>query len=283
MPGSSKVITACTSLADSLEPAPLTTPEELALFMNLHDEMVYPGGNHDNAPMPMDFELLKNQFNHAVAQKWKEDPASKFIYKMKTATLLLMAYDRAAESEQCNKLIGSKKDLVIKLLSDLKDDSHFVFPDIKVRAASESEVVVPAPVGLVVPPPPSVVVAEEAVAMEVEVVVVKDNVEDWDWEAHGGRSTRQLKARIAVLKKSVYCPKCHLICKHLSSKRWKIVNGHSVSARKGSNAYPDCDAKGHVSKDEAQVWANRFRNNRTIKRIQKLIDNKSKKKKQNKQ
>jgi hypothetical protein len=91
MPGSSKVITACTSLADSLEPAPLTTPEELALFMNLHDEMVYPGGNHDNAPMPMDFELLKNQFNHAVAQKWKEDPASKFIYKMKTATLLLMA------------------------------------------------------------------------------------------------------------------------------------------------------------------------------------------------
>jgi len=178
---------------------------------------------------------------------------------------------------------------VIKLLSDLKDDSHFVFPDIKVRAASESEVVVPAPVGLVVPPPPSVVVAEEAVAMEVEVVVVKDNVEDWDWEAHGGRSTRQLKARIAVLKKSVYCPKCYLICKHLSSKRWKIVNGHSVSARKGrSNAYPDCDAKGHVSKDEARLWANRFRKKRTIQRIQKLIENrsnnnKSKKKKQNKQ
>lgn len=220
----------------------------------------------------MDFELLKNQFNHAVAQKWKEDPASKFIYKikMKTATLLLMAYDRAAESEQCNKLIGSKKDLVIKLLSDLKDDSHFVFPDIKVRAASESEVVVPAPVGLVVPPPPSVVVAEEAVAMEVEVMVVKDNIEDWDWEAHGGRSTRQLKARIAVLKKSVYCPKCHLICKHLSSKRWKIVNGHSVSAR-AINAYPHCDAKGPVSKNEAQLWANRFRKKRTIERIQKLI------------
>ena len=188
---------------------------------------------------------------------------------MKTATLLLMAYDRAAESEQCNKLIGPKKELVIKLLRDLKDDSDFVFPDIKVRVASESEIVVPAPVvGPVVAPPP-VVVEEAVVAMEEEVVVVKDNVEDWDWEAHDGRSIKQLKARITVvLNKSVYCPKCHLICKHLSSKRWKIVNGHSVSPRGRYNAYPHCNAKGPVSKDEAQSWANWFRKKRTIQRIQ---------------
>ena len=113
-------------------------------------------------------------------------------------------------------------------------------------------------------------------------MVVKDNVEDWDWEAHNGRSIKQLKARITVLNKSVYCPKCHLICKHLSSKGWKIVNGHSVSARGRYNAYPHCDAKGPVSKDEARSWANRFRKKRTIERIQKLITNKSNNKKSKK-
>ena len=71
-------------------PEPLTTPEELDFFMKLHAAMVFPNGDETN-PMPIDFELLKQQFNHEVALKWREDPDLKTKHKMKTVTLSIKA------------------------------------------------------------------------------------------------------------------------------------------------------------------------------------------------
>ena len=178
-----------------------------------------------------------------------------------------------------NKLIGPKKDLVIKLLRDLKDDSDFVFPDIKVRVASESEIVVPAPVvGPVVTPLP-VVVEEAVVAMEEEVVVV-NNIEHLDWDVHIERPIRQLEKRIRVLKNNSHCPKCHLICKDLSGGKYKLVNGHTESTK--GWGHPNCGTKGAVTKSEAATHMKMFRKTRMIEKIEKMIIRKKKKKKKKK-
>ena len=60
---------------------------------------------------------------------------------MKTVTLLKLACDRAAECAECDRLIGPKTELILKLMSDLKSDSGVIFPDVYVRVPEVVEVV----------------------------------------------------------------------------------------------------------------------------------------------
>ena len=248
-------------------PAPLTTPEELALFMDLHDEMVYPGGITDGAAMPMDFELLKDQFNRAVAKKWKDNPANESNYKMKTATLLMLAYNRAAESAQTNKLIAPKLELVQAMFRNFKDDSGFVFPDIKER--EDAPVAVPPP-----PPPPplrapaapaapALPAAPAAPAPVVDPMDVEEEevapirVEDYNWVPSRSTTKTKIKQRIKYLKTSRWCPKegCHKMCVMVSGGKSKVVNGHCESSRtSGGSSYPDCGEQGEVSRNDVHKW-----------------------------
>ena len=252
-------------------PEPLTTPEELDLFMKLHAAMVFPNGDETN-PMPIDFELLKQQFNHEVAMKWREDPDLKKKYKMKTVTLLKLACDRAAESAECDKLIGPKKELILKLMSDLKSDSGVIFPDVDVRVPEVVEVggvmgVVGggnAAVGEMEVGSSGVVVgAEEQQEEEDNTMDVEEDqeqekrkrcvIEDWNWQPTELTGLRKLQQRLNILNTVLWCPKCYELCRVSSgSKGHKFVNGHTKKKTRGEQAYPNCDTKGEVTRADVR-------------------------------
>jgi len=116
---------------ESETPGPMTTEAEYELFKELHVAMVFPNGQEQNQKaQPVDFGLLVTQFNAAVVQKRKADPALSRVLKLKTKSLLRVAYERMSQSALVREMVSSQLEPIMKLRKMLNDDNGFEFPDV---------------------------------------------------------------------------------------------------------------------------------------------------------
>ena len=114
------------------DPVPLTTPDELNLFLQLHAAMIHPNNTTDKA-LPVDFILLTEQFNMEVVKRRTADPSLASVLKLKTPSLIHKAYDMAAESFRATEVVGPKLETLKELRRMLNSNTGFVFPEIKPR------------------------------------------------------------------------------------------------------------------------------------------------------
>jgi hypothetical protein len=227
------------------DPVPLTTPDELELFMQLHKKMIYPHDETDK-PLPVDFKELTEQFNRAVVEKWLSDETLRSVYKLKTEALLRIVYDRAAEASMCKELIKPKLDLLKSLRAKLKNSTGFTFPDILPRIIAETDVaaavvVNPVVVNLVNIP------LNDGIQPIAQNLPTSINLQKYTLPSNVSSSQLQklITKRLEIIDNTRWCPLCKKRAQIFSGGQWELTNNsHKIEidnkrGRKG--LYPTCN------------------------------------------
>jgi hypothetical protein len=261
------------------DPVPLTTPEELNLFLQLHAAMIHPNNTNDKA-LPVDFILLTEQFNMQVVKRRTDDPTLASVLKLKTPSLIHKAYDMAAESFRATEVVGPKLETLKKLRHMLKSNTGFVFPEIKSRDNPTPAVQIPVPNNAVLGVPVVVPAAALDVAAEAPVIAqnlpTSINLQKYTLPSNVSSSQLQqlITERLEIIDNTRWCPLCKKRAQIFSDGQWELSNNlHKEIGNKGGRRglYPTCNECDDRAPNVAEKKTEQDRKRKEKKKLKELV------------